>query len=179
MAALRSIDLRVADRLKDREFRRQWFRAMLEDNVPEQFRDLREARDMTQSELADAADMKQSAISRFEGQRVANWNFETLLKLADALDAQLEISITRAEDVIARYAREEASGSSGPNSVLEASASVGQGGIFNRAGFLNSKVSHLAKDNGIIVDDAHQKPVALSKAPLSGGLNLAPLHSPE
>lgn len=93
---------------------------MLETNVPERFRDLRETRDMTQSDLADVADMKQSAISRFESQRVANWKLETLLKLADALDAQLEISIVPAEEVIARHEREEAGGSSGPKSLLEA-----------------------------------------------------------
>jgi hypothetical protein len=51
--------------------------------------------------------MKQSAISQFEGSRDANWKFETLTKLADALDAQLIITLVRAEDVIARYEREE------------------------------------------------------------------------
>jgi len=121
LAVLQSIDLRIADRLRDREFRRHWFRAMLETNVPEQVRDLREARSMTQSDLAVVADMKQSAISRFESQRVANWKLETLLKLADALDAQLEITIVPAEEVIARHEREEAGWEgSRPKSALEA-----------------------------------------------------------
>jgi len=162
---LSSIDLRVAERLKDREFRQHWFRAMLENNVPEQFRDLRESRDMTQSELADAAEMKQSAISRFEGQRVANWNLETLLKLADALDAQLEISITPAEEVIARYVREEAGGGSQPKSILEVRSGVGRG--FNRVGSLNSKISQLSKDNVIVVDEAHQRPTDAKDSALS------------
>lgn len=124
MAPLSSIDLRIAERLRDREFRRHWFRAALESNVPELFRDLRELRNMTQSELADAADMQQSAVSRFEIQRVANWKLETLLKLADALDAQLEILLVPAEDVIARHAREEAGGGTPQKSVLDAGAAA-------------------------------------------------------
>jgi hypothetical protein len=67
--------------------------------------------------------MKQSAISRFEVQRIANWKLETLLKLADALDAQLEIRLIRAEEVIARFARQESGGSTPEQSVLQASPS--------------------------------------------------------
>lgn len=107
METLPSIDLRLAERLKNRDFRREWFRAQLEADVPESFRDMREERGMTQADLAAATGMKQSAISRFEGSRDAKWKLETLTKLADALDAQLIISIIRAEDVIARYEFEE------------------------------------------------------------------------
>ena len=39
--------------------------------------------------------MKQSAISRFESSRDAKWKLETLLKLAEALDAQLVISVVK------------------------------------------------------------------------------------
>lgn len=119
MAQLPSIDLSIAERLRDREFRRHWFRASLEADVPELFRDLREAREMTQSDLATEADMKQSSISRFEGSRDANWKFETLLRLAEALDAKLTIGLERAEDVIARYEREERGGGTPKKSVLE------------------------------------------------------------
>jgi len=117
---LHSIDLRLAHRLKDREFRREWFRAELEDIVPEMFKKLREERGFTQSELAQKTGMKQSAISRFERDREARWNFETLLKLAEALDAQLTISVIRAEDVIARYERKESSKETKGGSVLDA-----------------------------------------------------------
>lgn len=139
-----SIDLNIADRLKDPGFRREWFRAILENNVPEQFRDLREARNMTQSELADAAGMKQSAISRFESQRVANWKLETLLKLADALDAQLEILVVPAEQIIARHEHEEASASSLLTSVTELRSGAGR--EFNSvAGGRTSSISALSK----------------------------------
>ena len=119
---LRSIDLRLADRLKDPEFRREWFRAQLEDSVPDMFRSLREERELTQNELAAKAGMQQSAISRFERERDAKWNFETLLRLAEALDAQLLISVIKAEDVIARYEIEEAPGSGKRSSVLDAAS---------------------------------------------------------
>lgn len=109
---LQSIDLDLAERLKgDDEFRREWFRAELEYGVPEQFRALREDRRLTQTKLAEKADMKQSAISRFEKSTDANWNFETLLKLAEAMDAQLQIRVVKSEDVIARIEREERAGS--------------------------------------------------------------------
>jgi transcriptional regulator with XRE-family HTH domain len=124
LVTLPSIDLRIADRLKDREFRREWFRAALETDVPEMFRDLREAREMTQIQLAAESGMKQSAISRFESSRDAKWKLETLLTLAEALDAQLLISVVPAEEVIARYEREEAGGGSAQKSVLEAKSLI-------------------------------------------------------
>jgi transcriptional regulator with XRE-family HTH domain len=118
---LRSIDLKLRDRLKSRDFRQQWYRAQLEANVPDMFRSLREWRDMTQKELAHQSNMKQSAISRFEKSDEANWNFETLLKLADALDAQLVVSLVRSEDVIAQYERIETGGSTAKGGALNSS----------------------------------------------------------
>jgi transcriptional regulator with XRE-family HTH domain len=105
---LQSIDTRVAERLRDREFRREWFRAELEQNVPAMFRDLREERGLTQTDLADLVEMKQSAVSRFEKSAEPKWKFETLLRLAEALDAQLVVSLLKAEDVIKHYEEEEA-----------------------------------------------------------------------
>ena len=106
---LNSIDLTLGQRLKDPEFRREWFRAELEGCVPELFRDLRELRGLTQAELAEKTEMKQSAVSRFEVSTEANWKLETLLRLADALDAQLTISLEPAESVLARHADERVS----------------------------------------------------------------------
>ncbi len=123
MVTLNSIDLCLSERLKDIEYRREWFRAELEAKVPELFRDLRELRGWTQAELADKSEMKQSAISRFEVSTDAVWKLETLLKLADALDAQLSISLEPSERVLERYAREltpgAASAVSALNSILE------------------------------------------------------------
>jgi HTH-type transcriptional regulator/antitoxin HipB len=114
LVELNSIDLSLGKRLADPEFRREWFRAELEARVPELFRELRERRGMTQAELATKADMKQSAISRFELSTEATWKLETLLRLADALDAKLSISLEPAESVVARSSGEPKGGDGPP-----------------------------------------------------------------
>jgi transcriptional regulator with XRE-family HTH domain len=111
LVALRSIDLRIAQQLKEREFRKEWFRSELETAVPNLFRELRERRKMTQSQLAEVTDMKQSAISRFESSTDAKWKFETLLRMAEALDARLFIGLEASEDVIEKTNRQELKGS--------------------------------------------------------------------
>lgn len=109
MTQLQPVDLRIADRLKARDFRREWFRAELEFSVPDQYRLLRERRGITPADLASATEedglqpMKQSSISRFENSSTAKWSIETLLRLADALDARLTLTLTPAEEVIAFY----------------------------------------------------------------------------
>lgn len=118
METLRHIDLRIAQRLRDREFRREWFRAELETNVPDLFRSLRERRGLTQNELAEAAAMKQSAICRFEGSSDAKWKLNTLLTLAEALDARLIIGLEASEDVIERIAKEERQSADHQKSVI-------------------------------------------------------------
>ena len=105
--SLTTIDLNISRRLRSKEFRREWFRAQLEYGVPEQFRALREERHMTQTKLAAETGMKQSAISRFEKSTDAAWKLETLITLADSLDAQLQIRVVKYEDVIASVEREE------------------------------------------------------------------------
>lgn len=146
---LRSIDLNLREKLKDKEFRRQWFRAQLEANVPDMFRALREDRAMTQQELATAAEMKQSAISRFEKSDEANWNFETLLTLAEALDAKLEIVLVKAENVISDYERRE--GDTTKKSSVLGAASVANRSAPDAAGFLRwfdtSSVTSAAPEN--------------------------------
>lgn len=90
----------LAERLRDPRFRRDWFRAELRSQVLSQFKALRKARGLTQEELAAIAQLKQSAVGRFERSAKPNWNLESLLKLADALDAKLEIRIVPAENAV-------------------------------------------------------------------------------
>jgi HTH-type transcriptional regulator / antitoxin HipB len=121
LVTLNSIDLNLAERLKNPGFRREWFRAELESLVPEQFRDLRELRGWTQAQLAEKAEMKQSAVSRFESSTDAAWKIETLLRLADALDAKLSFTLETAEQAVAHYATNRPGKSTYLRSVVEAS----------------------------------------------------------
>jgi len=91
---LSPIDLSVAGRLRrDPDFRREWFRAELEESVPASFKALRERRKMTQGELARAINTKQPAISRFEKSSEAVWEFQNLLRMAEAMNARLRVVI--------------------------------------------------------------------------------------
>lgn len=108
---LSAINLGIAERLLDPEFRREWFRAELEASVPEAFRELRERREMTQGALAVAIGTKQPAICRFEKSTDAVWEFAYLLKMAEAMDARLRVVVEASEDVIAEYEAMEAQAS--------------------------------------------------------------------
>lgn len=101
---LRSINLKLPQRLRDdQEFRREWFRAELESSVPEAFRELRERRGMTQGDLAREMGTKQPAVSRFERSTSPTWEFDFLLRAAEALNGRLRVVIEAAEDVIVEY----------------------------------------------------------------------------
>jgi transcriptional regulator with XRE-family HTH domain len=138
---LHSIDLRIAYRLRDADFRREWFRAELEAMVPRLFRSLRERRDLTQNKLAEITGMKQSAISRFEVSTDAKWNFETLQTMAEAMDSRLYIGLEPAEDVIERVEREERRAAISHRSAAD--RSVDEGENPNKIG--NSALTHLGR----------------------------------
>jgi transcriptional regulator with XRE-family HTH domain len=98
---------RLAKKLGNPAFRRRFFRLRAQEEVAQQILELRERRQFRQKDLARAAKMKQSAISRIEKAGYSAWTYKTLLRIAEALDAQLRIVFEPQEDVIARYEREE------------------------------------------------------------------------
>lgn len=57
------------------------------------FRRLRATAGMTQVEVAAAAGMRQEALSRFESGRAADFSLGKLLRLLQAVDAQLEFNM--------------------------------------------------------------------------------------
>ncbi len=97
---------RLAKKLGNLAFRRRFFRLRAQEEVAQQIRELRERRQFRQLDLARQAKMKQSAISRIEKAGYSAWTYKTLLRIAEALDAQLRIVFEAHEDVIARYERE-------------------------------------------------------------------------
>jgi transcriptional regulator with XRE-family HTH domain len=102
-------DLHLVEELEDRDFRNQFFRTEREIDIPAQIKSLRKFRELNQAELAERVGTKQSAISRLERSQDANYELETLVKIAEALDARLSILIEPYELVIARYRQERAS----------------------------------------------------------------------
>jgi transcriptional regulator with XRE-family HTH domain len=107
MSIITTVKLNFAHRLKNKVFRRKFFKRSAQDTVAAQIRELRNKRDMRQTDLAKAARMKQSAVSRIEQAEYSRWGFNTLTRIADALDARVRIIFEPAEDVIEEYERQE------------------------------------------------------------------------
>jgi transcriptional regulator with XRE-family HTH domain len=104
MAIISPIKLNIARKLKDdKNFRKRFFRGQTQDEIAMSIRSLREKRVMRQIDLARESRMKQSAISRIEQADYSSWSFNTLLRVADALDARLRVTLEPAEIVIGRY----------------------------------------------------------------------------
>jgi transcriptional regulator with XRE-family HTH domain len=101
MLSVSPVNLDLADRLRDDpEFRAEFFRLAAQETIASQIRFLRELRQMRQADLAKVTGMKQSAISRIESADYASWNYATLVRLAEALDARLRVTFEPSEDVI-------------------------------------------------------------------------------
>jgi transcriptional regulator with XRE-family HTH domain len=100
-------DLGIADELKNKDFRDQFFRTEREVDIPAQLKSLRKMRGLNQEDLALMIGTKQSGISRLERSSHGHWNLETLVKIAEALDARLAVTIEPYEVVIARFKVEE------------------------------------------------------------------------
>lgn len=94
----------IAEKLKNRIYRHKFFSGRLTDEIAMSIRDLREQRKMTQEELAKTIGMKnQSAISRMEQASYGKWGIPTLLRVAEGLDARLEVRFRPMEEVITEY----------------------------------------------------------------------------
>lgn len=103
MDSLPSIDLRIEEKLQDREYRRRFFIAEASAEIARQLVRLRKRRNLSQRQLADEVGMKQPHISQVERADYANWSFNTLRRLAEAMDARIRVLIEPAEDVLDEY----------------------------------------------------------------------------
>lgn len=70
---------------------------------------MRKKRRKSQIEVARAADMKQSAISRLEQDEYEAWSFKTLVRIAAVLEARPRFWLEPLEDVIQKHAAADAS----------------------------------------------------------------------
>ncbi|HVA79477.1 MAG TPA: helix-turn-helix transcriptional regulator [Candidatus Binataceae bacterium] len=107
MSTISVTKLSLAQRLKNKVFRRKFFRTTAQDEVAQQIRELRLKHGMRQADLAKAARMKQSAVSRVEQAHYSRWNFQTLVRIADSLDARVRVLFEPAETVIYEYERQD------------------------------------------------------------------------
>jgi transcriptional regulator with XRE-family HTH domain len=110
MGTIDRVELTVSDKLRDREYRRSFFEAGAKFRVQDRIRDIMKVRGACQLELAESCGMKPSAMSRVLSEGYASWSFKTLLRIADALDAELRVDLVLAEDVIAEFRHREKGG---------------------------------------------------------------------
>ena len=95
--------LMIAKKLKNRTSRHNFFAGRLLDELAMSIRDLREQRNLTQDDLAKLIGMNQSAISRMEQATYGKWGIPTLLRVAEGLDARIEVRFVPMEEVIEGY----------------------------------------------------------------------------
>lgn len=109
MSPITSIEFNIAEKLeKDKSYRSRFFRGQAQGLIAMRIRKLRKKRKKNQTDLAKECKMKQSAISRIEQADYSGWSFNTLFRVADALDARLQVSFDLAEDIIDLYRDKEA-----------------------------------------------------------------------
>ncbi len=75
----------------DSEYRQAYLEASIEQGIAWQIRSNREARNMTQAELASKIGSQQSAVSRMEDPEYGGHSLGTLVKVANAFDCAIEI----------------------------------------------------------------------------------------
>lgn len=97
------IDLNLAEKLQDRGYRQKFFLAETFASIAQQLIALRKRRGFDQAELAKMVGTQQPAISRVEKADYQNWSFNTLRKIAGALDARISVVIAPSEDVLGEY----------------------------------------------------------------------------
>ena len=103
MPALKSIKLNLAEKLQDRPYRTEFFRGLTQDQIAQQIRALRKERGLTQADLAKLISTTQSAVSRLEKADYSKWGFQTLMSIAEALDAHARFVLEPADKVIEHY----------------------------------------------------------------------------
>jgi len=98
-----SIELNLSEKLRNRNYRRDFFEIEASAQIAGQLIELRKLRQMSQAALAEKIGTKQAGISRVESADYGNWNFNTLRKIAEALDARLRVMIEPSEAVLREY----------------------------------------------------------------------------
>jgi transcriptional regulator with XRE-family HTH domain len=89
---MKTLDEVLAEELQDPEFRARWAKTALARAIANQVIAYRDRHDLTQTQFAERLGMKQPAVARLEAAE-HNPSIETLVKLATALDVEVNINI--------------------------------------------------------------------------------------
>ena len=87
----------LQEQMQDDDFARQYYREATFFRLADQFILLRKQRGLTQRELAEKAGTTQAVVSRLENVSVRP-SLENVVKLAEALDAVIEVHLIPIED---------------------------------------------------------------------------------
>lgn len=98
-----SIDLAIPEKLRDPDYRRDFFLAETSAQIARQLIELRKLRELSQTDLALKIGTRQAGVSRVESADYGNWSFNTLRKIAEVLDARLKVIIEPAEAILHEY----------------------------------------------------------------------------
>lgn len=103
-ATMKEFKNTLIEEFKDKETAHIYVNEFLNEYIATQIKVLREQRELTQKELADLCDMKQSRISVLENVNYDKWSIATLKRLAEAFDVTLNVSFEpfslRIQDVL-------------------------------------------------------------------------------
>lgn len=80
-------------KMEDPEFKAVYEKTAMKLNIGEEIARLRHERKLTQQELARKVHSSRPAIARYERGDYARYNLITLLKIAEALNAKLDVSL--------------------------------------------------------------------------------------
>lgn len=95
---MRTYDSFLQELLQDPEFFEEYYKDHYIDEIGMQLIELRSLRGMTQTQLAEKANTTQTVVSRLENGSTKP-SLETVRKLANALDAVIEITLTPKEEL--------------------------------------------------------------------------------
>lgn len=91
---------KLRSNFQDKEYRHSYAEECLNSTIATQIKVLREQRDMTQGELAEATGMKQPRIPLLEDANYSNWTVNTLKRFAKAFDVALSVRFETFSQVI-------------------------------------------------------------------------------
>ena len=104
---LSQIKSNIAEKLRDKNYRTEFFKGRTQSEIAYDLRRFRKARGLNQNELAQLCGMKQSAISRIEQASYSKWNFTTFWRIVEALDVRVRVTIDDSAHAIQEYEQRE------------------------------------------------------------------------